>query len=287
MLRKLVPAALLVLFACGKAAPPTAIRDDLSRPVHVPVHVRRVVTLAPNMTEMVYAVGSGSLVVATDDFSDEPPEAKRLAKVGGMQPSIELIANAKPDLVIATTNGNHASLGPALASAGLPLFVLASERLDQVPRAMDKIGTLLGSPRRAAAGAALRKSIEQQRRTRARKPRVLMLLWTSPMYIAGRKTFMDDLLVLCGAENAAPEALTGWPTYSLETFVAHPPDLLLYPKGSVSPKQIDDLLARVPEWRATHQAVPVDENRFTRPGPRLGEAAVELNTILDGWERSH
>jgi ABC-type Fe3+-hydroxamate transport system substrate-binding protein len=287
MFRRLLPAALLVLLACGKPAPAAAIRDDLNRPVLIPAHVRRVVTLAPNMTEMVYAVGSGSLIVATDDFSDFPPEAKKLPKVGGMQPSIELIAKAKPDLVIATTNGNHASLAPALSSAGLPLFVLASERLDQIPRAMDKIGTLLASPRRAAAVAALRRSIEQQRRTRTRKARVLMVLWTSPMYIAGRKTFMDDLLVLCGAVNAAPEALTGWPQYSLETFVANPPDLLLYPKGSVSPRQIDELLARVPEWRATHQAVAIDENRFTRPGPRLGEAAAELNAILDGWERSH
>jgi iron complex transport system substrate-binding protein len=287
MLRKLVPAALLLLLFCGKAAPPAAIRDDLNRPVHVPAHVRRVVTLAPNMTEMVYAVGSGGLIVATDDFSDYPAEAKKVPKVGGMQPSIELIAKAKPDLIIATTNGNHASLAPALGSAGLPLFVLASERLDQIAPAMDKIGTLLASPRRAAAVASLRRSIEQQRRTRARKARVLLLLWTSPMYIAGRKTFMDDLLVLCGAENAAPEALTGWPTYSLETFVANPPDLLLYPMGSVSPKQIDELLARVPEWRTTHQAIAIDENRFTRPGPRMGEAAAELNAILDGWERAH
>ncbi|HEV7920622.1 MAG TPA: helical backbone metal receptor [Thermoanaerobaculia bacterium] len=232
-------------------------------------------TLAPNVTEIVYALGSGDAIVGTDDFSDFPAAAKNKPKVGGMQPSLEKLAALKPDLVIATTNGNHPSLAPALAALHVPLFVLRTERLEDIPREMQRLGAALGSPRRDAAVAELRRSIEAQRRTRPTKRRVLFCVWAEPLYVAGRKTFTDDLLLLTGAENAVP--VDGWPQYSLESLAAHPPDIILYPDREVSRAQVAKLLELVHA-----EAVAVDENLFTRPGPRVGEAAARLNAILDG-----
>jgi iron complex transport system substrate-binding protein len=281
----LLLAIALGLTRCGQPQP-AAVRDDLGRSVRVPAHVRRVVTLAPNLTEMVFALGSGDLVAGTDDFSDEPVRAKTLPHVGGMQPNVELIAKLNPDLVLATTNGNHASVEPALQSAHIPLFVVATDRLEQIPAAMETIGRLLGSPRSKEAVSALRAGIAAQKRSRARHPSVLFAVWTDPLYVAGANTYINDLFELTGAVNAVPANVTGWPQYSLEALAQDPPDVMLHPEHSVSAAQLTVLLSRLPEWSRTHRPVGVDDNRFTRPGPRVVSAAADLNRILDEWERT-
>jgi len=103
-------------------------------------------------------------------------------------------------------------------------------------------------------------------------------VWTDPLYVAGRSTFTDDLFALTGAHNAVE--ITGWPQYSLESLVAKPPDILLYPRGAVTPQQVDALMKRVPGLRV--RVVSVNEDIFQRPGPRMAEAAAALNAILDG-----
>jgi iron complex transport system substrate-binding protein len=106
---------------------------------------------------------------------------------------------------------------------------------------------------------------------------VLFAVWTDPLYVAGRNTFTDDLFALTGARNAV--TVTGWPQYSLESLVADPPDIILYPRGAVPPQQVDALLARTPGVRP--RVVSVNEDIFQRPGPRMAEAAAALNAILD------
>jgi iron complex transport system substrate-binding protein len=281
---RLLIAAAFIAAVSFAAPPPTVVVDDLGRRVELSTPIRRVVTLAPNLTEMVYALGGQRLLVGTDDFSDFPTEAKRLRKVGGMQPNVELIAALSPDLVLATRNGNHASLAPALASAHVAMFVAACERLAEIPQALQKVARILALPTGDAAASSLRRAIEQQRRRRLHPPTILFALWASPMYVAGRETFLDDLINLTGAANAVPAGMHGWPAFSLEAFAAHPPDILLYPAASVSRPQIDAVLVRVPQWKG--MVVAVDENRFTRPGPRVALAAADLNAILDRWKKS-
>jgi ABC-type Fe3+-hydroxamate transport system substrate-binding protein len=276
-------ALLLLLCALGCAPGETgSVRDDLSRPVAIPPKVTRVVTLAPNLTEIVYAIGAGNRIAGTDDFSDEPAAAKTLPKVGGMQPNVEKIVALKPDLVLATTNGNHPNLAPALAAVHIPLYVVRTDRLDEIPRAMERIATLLKLP--SAAAGELRVAIARQKRTRSRAPRVLFAVWANPLYVAGRKTFSDDLFELTGATNAVP--VDGWPQYSLESLVAQPPDIILYPSKPVSRAQIDKLLDVSPDLKRRVSVIAVDENLFTRPGPRVALAAQELNRILDAWRPS-
>jgi iron complex transport system substrate-binding protein len=267
--------AVLVL-ACGERAP-TTHTDDLGRAVAIPSPVARVVTLSPNLTEMVFAVGAGAKIVAVDDHSNFPVAARALPRVGGMQPRIEKIAALKPDLVLASTEGNHPNLEPALQAAGIPLIVVRTDRLAHVPRAMTFTGALLDGPETAAAVTALQRRLREEARSRKRRTRVLFVVWTDPLYVAGRETFTDDLFALTGAENAV--RVPGWPQYSLESLAQSPPDVLLYPRASVTPQQIEALLARLPSARP--QVVPVDDDLFQRPGPRVFLAARTLNAILD------
>jgi iron complex transport system substrate-binding protein len=241
-----------------------------------PARAQRVVTLAPNVTEMVAALGCAGRIVATDDFSADVLRGRSLPRVGGVQPNLEKIVALRPDLVIANAAGLSPNLGRALNSVHIALVVVTNERLADIARSLTTIGSALHVDS-APAVAALDASLARQRRTRARPPRVMLAVWTDPLYVGGRATFADDLFALCGARNAVD--VTGWPQYSLESFVAAPPELLLYPQHSVSPQQVAALLRRAGTPNVTTAAV--DENLFTRPGPRVGEAAATLNAILD------
>lgn len=280
MSRRVPLLVFLFAIACGETRH-SAVRDGLGRSVVLPARVHRVVTLAPNLTEMIFAVGAGGQIVGTDDYSNFPAAARALAKVGGMQPNVEKIAALKPDLVLASSEGNHPALASALAAAGIPLYVVRTDRLDEIAPAMALVGEMLDAPDTSDAVLELKRDIAAQRRTRTRRPRVMFAVWVDPLYVGGRVTFTDDLLTLTGAENAV--GVTGWPQYSLESLLASPPDLILYPRGAVTPQQIAALQKRVPELRAP--IVPVDEDIFQRPGPRVALAARALNAILDQWER--
>lgn len=246
-----------------------------------PPPVSRLVTLAPNLTEIVLALGDGAKVVGADDFSTGLPAA--VARVGGVQPNAERIVSLRPDLVLATPTGNIPALERTLAAAHVRLVVIRTDRLADIPPAMQQIGMLLHNPRTAAAVAQLQRDIAAQRRTRARRPRVLFVVLTSPLYVAGRNSFIDDLFRLTGVENAVE--VEGWPQVSIEPVLAHPPDLVLHPDQSVTPRQLDALFDAAPEVR--RRTLAVDENLFTHPGPRVAEAARRLNAILDAWDAAH
>ncbi|HEX8169741.1 MAG TPA: helical backbone metal receptor [Thermoanaerobaculia bacterium] len=265
-----------MFLACSREQS-SATHDDLNRAIALPKKITRIVTLAPNVTEMLFACGAGELVVATDDNSNFPAAVRRLPKVGAMQPNIERVVSMRPDVVFASSEGNLPVIEAPLAAAHVPLYVVRTDRLQEIAPAMQRLGALVRAPRTAEAVRELQRAIDAQRRTRARPPRILFAVWTDPLYVAGANTFTADLYALTGAQNAVQ--VRGWPQYSLETLAAHPPDLLLYPRRSVSAQQVSALLARVPNVRP--RVVAVDEDLFQRPGPRVGEAARALNEILD------
>ena len=227
---------------------------------------------------MTFAAGCGAKIVATDNFSDYPEVVKRLPKVGGVEPDVEKIAAMHPDLAIVSSSNAHPNLRRALAAAHVPLLVVRTDRLSQIAPAMTAIQKAAGCSNAITISAAL----ERQRRKRSRSPSVMFAVWTDPLYVAGDATYFDDLLKLTGARNAV--TASGWPQFSLEAFAADPPDLLIVPNRSVTPGAIAELLRRA----KTHvQTISVDENVFTRPGPRVVDAATQLNRILDQWEKSH
>lgn len=261
---------LLLALTCAKAPQPPAAQE-----------VRRVVSLAPNITEIAFAAGCGAKIVGTDNFSDAPAEAAKLPKVGGVEPDIEKIVALKPDLVIASSSAAHPALRRALAAVHVRLLVIRTDRMSEIATAMTTIGHAAGCNSEDAVNA-FNRSVENNRRFRKTPPRLLFAAWTDPLYIAGRETFLDDVFALVGAQNAVD--VKGWPQYSLENFMAHPPDVLLYPGRSVTAEAVQKLLGRA---HLPIRAIAVDENVFTRPGPRLPAAASEINRICDEWERSH
>ena len=227
---------------------------------------------------MLFALGCGPKVVGTDNFSDYPEAARRLPHVGGVEPNIEKIVSLHPDLVIASASNAHPNLRHALEAVHVPLMVITTDHLAQIDSSMRNMAHALGCP----SPPRFAEELEKQRRKRAKSPTILFAVWTDPLYVAGTGSFVDDLFVLDGARNAV--SAPGWPQYSFESFAAHPPDLLLYPRNSVKPDAVDALLRRA---HVRVDAIAVDENLYTRPGPRMPAAAADLNRILDQWEKSH
>ena len=245
------------------------------------MHIDRVVTLAPNLTEIVFAAGGGAKLVGADDFSNHPPDAKTLPRVGGMQPDIERVVALRPDVVLASTEGNQAGIAPSLASAGVPLFVVRTDRLDEIPLALSRVGDLLGTGNGETAASTLRDQLRRHVRRRPVQPRILFAVWADPLYVAGQGTFTDDLFALTGARNAV--AARGWPLFSHEALIARPPDIILHPSNTVSRQSVEKLFAAAPSALRRISIVAVDDDLFTRPGPRVVEAARMLNEIIDQW----
>lgn len=259
---------LLLLAGCSREAP-------------VPTHPTRIITLAPNVTEIVYALGAGDRIVGTDDYSDYPLPAKGKTKVGGIEPNVEKIVALRPDLVIASASSVPPALRRGLAAVHIPLEIVKTDRAADVAGEMERIGRRLGIATASSTAAGLRRELEQQKRERTPKPRVLFVGYTQPLYVAGRETFTGDVIELAGGENAA--TVGGWPQYSAEALLANPPDVVIHPDKSVACQSVAALFAKAPQ---KPEIVGVDENVFSRPGPRILDAAKRLNAILDGWEPS-
>ncbi len=278
-----IAAPFLVLLASCTERRSGETVDDLGRRVALPQQVSRVITLAPALTEIVHAIGSGALLAGTDDYSDFPPQAAALPKVGGMEPSRERIAQLDPDLVLASTSAMHPQLAVALESMDIALYAVRTDRLHEVAPAISRIGEILGSPRANDVRVEFERRMEAERRTRGSKPRVLFVIFPDPLYVAVPETHLGDLLALTGVVNVAA-AGNQRSLYSREAVVANPPDMIFYPGRAAPPDALVTLLNARREGRPV-TAHSVDEDLFMRPGPRLPEAAAAINRIVDEWER--
>jgi ABC-type hemin transport system substrate-binding protein len=246
----------------------------------------RAVTLAPSLTELAFATGCGDRVVGTDDHSDFPPAARNLPKVGGVEVDLERLLALRPTVVIASTIADESRLERALNRASVLLVLVKTDRLAQVGAAQRRISEVLGCSEMSGKASSLEERLQTEKRRRSPSPRVLFLAWDNPLYVAGRETFANDLLELSGATNAVDAAVTGWPQYSREALLAARPDVVIFPVESLSGEEVRARFAADPVWREVPavregRVYVVDEDLFTRTGPRVPSAARELNSILD------
>lgn len=279
-----LPLALLLCGLLSQGCRPQegiTVIDGLGREVQVPERIERVVTLAPNVTELVAAAGALDRIVGVDSESDYPPAVGRLPKVGHLHPSLEAVAALRPDLVVASTSGNPPSLEGSLAALGVPLYVVRTDRLDDIPFAIRSLGRLFGGGGEEVA-AKLERDLAAPPRS-GRSLRVLLMLWPDPLFVAGRETFVSDVLERAGGTNAV--AMSGWPTYSLEALVADPPDVILYPEDAIPPEVIAGLSAEGSLWNRVSairsgRLHPIPDDLVLRPGPRVARGLAAIDRIL-------
>jgi iron complex transport system substrate-binding protein len=286
-----VPAAALAA-AQAPASPASApslskieVTDEVGRRIAVPVPVRRIVSLAPNLTETIFALGAQDRLVGVTDYCDYPPEARQKTSVGGaVSPSIEQIVALKPDLVLAQAiTMNRRETVDALERLGIAVYSANSRSVDGILESTRHIADLVGAGDASAVLLkSLRTRLDDLKLRLAGRPlrRVLFVVWSDPLVSIGRQTFIADALRLAGAESII-ETEQDWPRLSLEEVVRLQPEFLVFASShSESVRTTVEELSERPGWRGLdailHRRIAAISDAINRPAPRLVEAIEDL-----------
>jgi iron complex transport system substrate-binding protein len=258
--------------------------DEIGRRVEVPATVKRVVSLAPNLTEIVFALGEGDQLAGDTDYCDYPPEATGKPHVGGpVNPNLEQVVALTPDLVLATKAINRRETVDALARIGVPVYATDPHSVDDMIASIEHIGKVLHAEKTAAplAGDLRERLTNIDRRIAGTAPRrVLFVVWTDPLISVGRGTFIADALRRAGARSVV-NANAEWPRVNLEEILQLQPEFLVFASAHSADTQhdIDSLRAR-PGWRDLDALrrgnIVIISDAINRPAPRMVDAVEQL-----------
>ncbi len=283
-----VVAGLAFLTACGGGGAPgrpaaLAVTDDAGRRVTLAAPAARVVSLAPSLTELLFALGAGPQVVGRTTWCRYPAAAAAVPDVGdGLNPNLEAVAARRPDLVLLYHSPLNETAAAQLERLGIAAVLLRQDRHTDVARHARLLGVLTGHPR---AGDSIGRVLDSvvARPAPPAAVRVAFVVWDAPPTVIGAGSYLDELVTLAGGANVFHDLAPASATVSLETMAARDPGIIaiLADSGAVMPPA----WARRPEWRVVRAvregrflALPAD--LFGRPSPRAAEAVAELRRLL-------
>lgn len=281
--------SLLFLVGCRTAPlpktdtePQRTITDDLGRKIAIPEKVSRAVSLAPNLTEIVFAVGAGNKLVGRTSFDNFPLEAQKIPAVGDtMNPNIENIIALKPDIVLVSTASQIQIFTETLERQNIKNFVTNPNNLEAVYTSIDQIGDILGSQRQA------RQLIEQLKQRVAAvagttknldRPKVLLQISREPLYTIGADSFLTDLIDIAGGASATKDVLTAYPRLSKETALALSPDVIIL-SDSDDNQSPNEAFTNSPAVK-NGKVYKINADILSRPGPRLVDALEQIAGYL-------
>lgn len=289
-------AAFLLLFAFACAAPnsPSAgnqtgvreITDDSGRRVSLPPHVDRVVSLAPNLTEIVFAVGAGPSLVGNTTYCDYPSEAKNVEKVGDtLHPSLEKIIALRPQVVLVSTASQLEVFTEQLKSHNIEVFVTDPHDLEGVFKSIIQIGDLVGRQNESMTlvtkmrnrSAAVQNAVKALPRVR-----IFYQLSAEPLYTAGHDSFVTDLIRRAGADSVTADVPGAWPKYSAESALAAKPDAIILPTGGsmgTGNTTVAEALRNSPAVKQD-RVYKINDDHLVRPGPRAVDGLEEMAKAL-------
>jgi iron complex transport system substrate-binding protein len=253
----------------------------------VPEHPQRLVSLAPSITETLFALGLGDRLVGDTDYCDYPPEAKTKARVGPvLNPSLERIVALKPDLVLGSPEANRIETAQSVERLGIPIYGVTARTVEETLRSIADLGRILG--RQDAAEqlvGQLRQriaAVENRIAGRAR-PRVLFVVWHRPLTTVGPRTFVADVLRCAGGISVSDDLRGDWPRLTLEEALRRNPDaILLAQSESIAPKPEE--FRQLPGWREFRAVregrMYVISDAVIRASPRLVDAIEEVARAL-------
>lgn len=256
---------------------------------------QRIISLAPNMTEILFALGLGNRIVGVTSFCDYPADAKRKPKVGGMSnPSLEAVISLKPDVVLMTIDGNPREFEERLRSLGIKTYVFRASRLRELPNGIRDLGKALGVPEEAEKfarefEAAVKKVGSGERvtgtHTLSARGRTLFIVWPEPLIAAGPGTVINDALTLIGLDNIASDSQVSYPKYSIEEIIRRAPEVIIIGKG-MDHNDIEKISAGL--LKRLHSVPAVKNKRvfyvsddLYRLGPRTVRGIEEISRLVD------
>ena len=260
------------------AVPTRQVTDDLGRSVTIPVKVSRIVSLAPNLTENIFAVGAGERLVGVTTFCNYPEQAKEIAKIGDtMTPNMETIVALKPDIVFVSTASQIEAFTKTLAENGIAVYVTNPTSLDGVMDDLKKLGDICGTSEQANQVAAeLKRRIgdvwrkfELEERTR-----VFVQISKEPLFTIGKQSFLNGLLVKAGAQSVTSDVETAYPKLSKETASALNPEAIILSESDDN-REPNEVFKNSPAVKSG-RVFKVNADLLSRPGPRLVDALEQI-----------
>ena len=260
--------------------------DDLGRTVDVVQPVERVLSLAPNLTEVLFEAGGGALLAGASPADTYPPGLDSLPHFGTYPLDAEAVVALRPDLVLGTDQVNNPADADALAEAGIPTYFFRFTEIGDVPRALRTVGALLGTSAQADSAAsdfeARMRHVEARTEGRDR-PRVLLLIGDGPLFAFGDASYTQRLLEIAGGESVTAGFAGEAVTLSEEFVLEAAPEVIVVALGpDYDPAQ---LAALHPAWGSvpavrTGRVHGIDPDLLVRPGPRLADGAETLARLF-------
>ncbi|MDD5296065.1 MAG: cobalamin-binding protein [Rhodocyclaceae bacterium] len=270
-----------LLFLCSPTWADIAVTDDVGQTVRLAAPARRIISLAPHLTENLYAAGAGGRLVGVVDYSDWPEAAKKLPRVGSSdRADLEAILAQKPDLVLAWESGNARAHLAKLRALGIPVYVSQPKHLDDVAGEIERLGRLTGTE--AVAKAAARDFRARQAGLKARyggRPpvRTFYQVWNQPLLTVNGEHIIADVIKLCGGENVFGSLAQLAPAVAEEAVVVANPEVIVASGMAEARPDWLDAWKRWKQLTATSR-----DNLFFIPPDFLHRATIR---ILDGAER--
>jgi iron complex transport system substrate-binding protein len=266
---------------------PPAMRevvDEFGRTIRVPQVPARIVSLAPSLTETLYALGVQDRLVGDTDYCDYPPDAQKKHKVGGpINPNLEEIAALHPDLVLVTKEINRLDTLRALETLGISAYATDARNVDEIISSTQKLADVVGAPeagKSLAADLQARLAALHTRLESLPSSRVLFIVWARPLISVGKNTFIADALRRADATSIV-DATQDWPQMNLEEVVRLQPDYLVFAAShSESAAHDFDALSVLPGWQlldaVRNRRFAVISEAVNRPAPRIVSAIEDL-----------
>jgi iron complex transport system substrate-binding protein len=283
-MKNLFAAAACMLALNASAA--ITVMDDDGRPVTLQKPALRVISLAPHVTELLYAAGGAERIIAAVDYSDYPEQAKRLPRVGSnREVDMERIAALKPDLLVVWMHGSSERQIEQIRALGIPMFHSEPKKLNEIPSNLTRLGQLMGTETVANAAAAdMRKQLSALAAQYSRRPTVRMFyqVWHKPLYTLNGSHIVSDAMRLCGGENIFADMKVTAPVVGIEAVLQEDPEVILGGARSKDENSVANWSA-YPALTAVRRAnvMQVDGNLLNRSGPRMIAGAAALCEKLE------
>jgi cobalamin transport system substrate-binding protein len=288
----LIVTLLLFVAACSapqqqKLAEATrTFNDDAGRSVAVPARVERFVSLAPNLTEIAFAIGAEDRLVGNTTYCDYPEAAKRIDKVGDtLHPSIERILALRPQVVLVSTASQLEAFTKQLSDHNIAVYVTDPHNLDDVFRSIENLGQLLNQQDEAdqvVSALRMRTAIVENAVKSARLIPVFYQVSGEPLYTAGRDSFVTDIIRRAGGKSVTDELPGAWPKYSAESALAARPEAIILPSGGSMGGANSSVAAPLQKSPAVlnNKVFKINDDHLARPGPRSVDGLEEIAQAL-------
>ncbi len=271
MLRRVLVVGIALLLALGCEGGQRGARvDHAGDPLPIAANNRRIVSLSPSLTELLFAIGVGDRVVGRTRWCTYPAAVRSIPSVGdGLDPNLELILARAPDVVVFYHTPANAAVIERLRQVGVSTISVRMDRLGDVPVAARLLGRVLGEPRRADSVAAAFDTELQRRRAVPTDsgPGVLVLTWDAPPIVIGAGSFLTELLTLAGAHNVFGDLPHPSAAVSIEAIAARDPDVLLL-TGAAAPTFVERSEWQVVRAVREQRIARVDGSAYSWPSPR-------------------